>query len=140
MGELVYIGKESNAFEQVGQGLVHSRKDVQTTYRPPQQAAWDLTYLPAIRRVPFQRLVAVSGLGSRVIRYFWKGQHRPSPEVETLLREEAVRWATKALLRSKVTPEDQRVVERVLAASPRTVSKALCTFTPRRRSRHRTGR
>jgi hypothetical protein len=79
LGSLGYIGKESNGLEQVGQGLVHSRRDVQPTYEPPQLAAWDLTYLPAIRRVPLKRLMTVTGLGSRMIRYYWKGQRRPSP-------------------------------------------------------------
>jgi hypothetical protein len=115
LGSLVYVGKESNQFEQVSQGLLHSRKEVQPAYQPPQLTTWDLIYLPVIRRVPLKRL---TGLGSRVIRYFWKGQRRPSPGMEAVLRAEAVRWAQEALPKADLALEDRVVAERVIAASP----------------------
>jgi hypothetical protein len=118
LGSLVYIGKESNAVEQVEQELVHSRKEVQATYQPPHLAAWDLIYLPAIRRIPLKRLLAVTGLGSRAIRYIWRGQRRPSPAVQVILQGEAIQWAKESLANEDLSPEDREVAQRVLAASP----------------------
>ena len=141
LGSLVYIGKESNAFEQVEQGLVHSRKDVQPTYRPSRQEAWDLIYLPAVQRIPLARLTKVTRLGSRVIRYFWKSERRPSPEVEGKLSREAHRWARQAMRRKQVSAEDRQVAERVLAAtSPGAAPKlGAATQRTRRRASRRNG-
>ena len=118
VGSITFIGKESNAFEQVAQGLVHSRAEVQPTYHPPQLAAWDLVFLPAIRLITLERLVAATGLGSRAIRYLWKGQRRPSPATEAVFRAEARRWAQEAVRTQDLSPEDREVAVRVLIAAP----------------------
>ncbi|MBK6781761.1 MAG: hypothetical protein IPG75_19810 [Gemmatimonadetes bacterium] len=138
LGELVYVGKESNAFEQVGQGLIHSRRDVQPTYPPPQPGLWEVIFLPALRRVPLKRLKALTGVGSRLIRYWWKGQRQPTPDVEKQLRAEAVRWAGETLSREEVTAEDRQVAERVLAVSPRP-APSRPQVAAARRSRRRAG-
>jgi hypothetical protein len=139
LGSLVYIGKESNALEQVGQGLVHSRQDVQPTYQQPQLAAWDLIYLPAIRRIPVKRLETVTGLGTRVIRYYWKGQRRPSPRAEAILRVEADRWARQAVKRTDLSAEDRVVAARVLAAGPRRRARTRAPVLQRRPGRRARG-
>ncbi len=118
LGSLVYVGKESNQLEQVGQGLVHSRAEVQPTYQPPQLTPWHLIYRPAICQVPLERLEAVTGLGGREIRYYWKGERRPPPEVEQRLRREAARWARQAVRTPDLSEEDRAVAGRVLAAEP----------------------
>jgi len=117
LGSLVYIGKESNALEQVAQGLVHSRTEVQPLYQPPQLTLWDLIYRPAVCKVPLKRLVALTGLTEREIRYYWKGERRPPSEVEALLWEEATRWARRAIRRSSLTEEDRAIAARVLSAA-----------------------
>jgi hypothetical protein len=135
LGSLVYVGKESNQFEQVSLGLLHSRKEVQPAYHPPQLTAWDLIYLPAIRRVPLKQLVARTGLGSRAIRLIWKRQRRPSLGIEAVLRAEAVRWAKVATANSDLSPEDREIAARVLAAVPRRGRRRGQTAARRRRSR-----
>jgi hypothetical protein len=117
LGSLVYMGKESNALEQVAQGLVHSRAEVQPVYQPPQLTLWDLIYRPAVCKVPLKRLVALTGLTEREIRYYWTGKRRPPPAVEAQLWEEATRWARLAIRRSSISPEDRVTAERVLAVT-----------------------
>jgi hypothetical protein len=117
LGSLVYIGKESNALEQVGQGLVHSRAEVQPVYQPPQLTPWDLIYRPAVCRVPLKRLVVLTRLSEREIRYYWKGERQPSTAVATMLRAEATRWARRAVGRSRLSAEDRVIAARVLSVS-----------------------
>lgn len=93
LGSLAYAGKESNRLEEVQQGLLHSWKEAREIHLPPGLSAWDLIYLPAIRRVPIKRLASLTGKVPRLIRYWWKGLRRPKPATEKVLRSEAVRWA-----------------------------------------------
>ena len=119
LGELVYIGKESNALEQVQQGLVHATGDVRTTYQVGEKTQWDLIFLPAIRRISRQQLADLTGRGIRLIRYWRKGQRRPSPAMQLFLQDVAARWARQVLTRPAVTVEDREVAERVLAVTPK---------------------
>jgi hypothetical protein len=112
---IVYIGKESNALEEVEQGLVHAIEEVQPRLHAAAVCDWDLVVLPVLRRIPLQRLVEITGLGSRVIRYYWDGERHPSPEVEVQLRAEAVRWARRAIRRKRLPDEEGQVAERLLA-------------------------
>jgi hypothetical protein len=116
--ELFYVGKESNIREQVEQGLVHARQEVQPSYPAPNRQAWDLIYQPAMRCISLARLVQVSGLGRRQLWYIRRGQRGPSPEAEVKLRREAERWARQAVRRKRLAPEVREVAERVLAAAP----------------------
>jgi hypothetical protein len=114
LGSLVYVGKESHLREQVQQGLIHARHEVQPTYPAPQLAAWDLIYRAATKRIALERLVAVTGLGSRAIRYLWTGERRPSPEVEAALTREAQAWARSVLEGGDSAQEDRLLAVRVL--------------------------
>jgi len=116
LGGLTYIGKESNALEQVLLGLVHSRRAIQPTYQPPQQSMWDLLVRPILQRIPLQRLVAATGLSSRAIRYHWNGKRHPSPAVEDRLTREAIREAKRILKRVTASSEDREAAEALLGA------------------------
>lgn len=118
LGELVYIGKESNALEQVQLGLVHATAEVRTTYQVGEKTIWDLVYLPAIRRISRQQLAELTGRGIRLIRYWRKGERQPPPEMIRLLKIVAARWAAWALRQKDVPPEDREVAQRVLAVTP----------------------
>jgi len=118
VGEVRYIGKESNEFEQVEQGLIHHREDVQPTYAAPGRDRWDLVYLPAIARISPKRLVKIAGVGHRQIYLLRNRQRRPSPQVEARLCREVHRWARRVMRLKRVSPEDRQVAERVLASRP----------------------
>ncbi len=118
LGELVYVGKESNALEQVQQGLIHATADVRTTYQVSDKTLWDLVFLPAIRRIPLQQLAKATGRGIRLIRFWRKGERQPSLEMLALLKLIAARWAAWAMKQPRMSPEDREVALRVLAAAP----------------------
>ncbi len=96
LGGVVYIGKESNALEQVEQGLVHDIAEVQPRLPAPGATEWDLVILPILKRIPLSRLVAVSQMSERHIRLLRQVKRRPSPELEVQLRREAGRWVRSA--------------------------------------------
>jgi hypothetical protein len=114
LGGIVYIGKESNALEQVEQGLVHDITEVQPRQSAPGGSAWDLVVRPAIGRMPLDRLVAATGKTTRHLRYLREGKRRPSPELATRLTREATRWARSLLKRKRMTPQDRSVAEALL--------------------------
>ena len=118
LGELIYVGKESNALEQVMHGLIHRRGDVQPIYPAPHRSLWQLVYQPAIRRIPVKRLKEVVGLGARIIHFWRSGEREPSPGILKLLQAESRRWASQALADPATRPEDRVVAERVSAVSP----------------------
>lgn len=128
---IVYIGKESNALEEVEQGLVHAIEEVQPRLHVAAVSDWDLVVLPVLRRIPLQRLIELTGLGSRVIRYYWDGKRHPSPDVEGQLRAEAVRWARRSIRRKRLPDEDRGLAERLLAM----VSQSGLRRPPARRRR-----
>jgi hypothetical protein len=113
LGALVYIGKESHLREQVQQGLIHAREEVQPIYQAPQMTAWDLIYWPVVQRIALKRLTAVTGLGSRAIRYIWSGARRPSSEVEAALRREAQAWANSISTNRNASQADRSLAVRV---------------------------
>ena len=87
--------------------------DVQPRLPAPAACAWDLVVLPVLRRITLERLVMTTGMTARHLRYLRKGKRRPSPELESRLTAEAVRWA-KALLKRKTAGAQDRIVAETL--------------------------
>ena len=56
------IGKESNRFEDVESGLIHSEQSVYTEYPDPKRDEWQMKILPALRKAPLPLLVKKSGM------------------------------------------------------------------------------
>jgi len=75
--EIKYVGKESNSLEEVDAGLVHSPENVYTIYTDPRFDEWQTKILPALRRVPLQLLVNLSGMARRTIIEIHAERSRP---------------------------------------------------------------
>ena len=88
LGSLIYIGKESNALEQVELGLIHSLDEVRRSYPEPGASWWEVVVLPELRKVPLKTLVAATGLSERSMRYILDGERRPGPEAAEMLLEQ----------------------------------------------------
>ena len=88
VASLTYIGKESNALEQVELGLIHSLDEVRLSYPEPGASWWEIVVLPELRKVPLKTLVAATGLGERQVRYILAGKRRPGPEAAEMLLEQ----------------------------------------------------
>jgi len=49
VGQIRFIGKESNTLEEVGSGLVHSAHNVYTEYQDSKRDEWQTNIVPALR-------------------------------------------------------------------------------------------
>jgi hypothetical protein len=72
-----YIGKESNALEDVEAGMIHSANTVYTEYRDASRDEWQTKILPVLKGMPLAFLVARTGLSRRTLIYARTGKFRP---------------------------------------------------------------
>ena len=72
-----YIGKESNALEDVEAGLVHSDQRVYTEYCDPRRDEWTTKILPILKKTPLRVLIAETGLSRRELIRLRLNQRRP---------------------------------------------------------------
>jgi hypothetical protein len=72
-----YIGKESNALEDVEAGLIHSENGVYTEYIDTHRDEWAMVILPALKKVPLPELVKESGLSRSALFEVLAGRSRP---------------------------------------------------------------
>ena len=72
-----YIGKESNALEEVEAGLVHSDQSVYTEYCDPRRDEWTVKILPILKKTPLRILITETGLSRRELIRLRLNQRRP---------------------------------------------------------------
>jgi hypothetical protein len=77
IGQVKYIGKESNSLEEVEAGLIHSEQNVYTEYIDPRRDEWRTTILPALKKAPLSLLEEKSGLCGRMLMKARAGTTRP---------------------------------------------------------------
>ena len=85
MGEINFIGKESNKLEEVDAGLIHSGESVYTTYSDPTRDAWERTIRPKLQKIPLSVLIEETELSRRMLIKARKGQVRPHARNQMLL-------------------------------------------------------
>ena len=85
VGQIKYIGKESNSLEDVESGLIHSEQSVYTEYPDPRRDEWQTKILPALKKVPLSRLEKMSGLSRSMLIYARIGRRRPHRKNQELL-------------------------------------------------------
>lgn len=81
------IGKESNTFEDVGAGLIHSIDRAYTVYPDPNRDEWQTKIVPALKQVSASVLARESGLSRRTIINARNGNRRPHPSNQRILIE-----------------------------------------------------
>jgi hypothetical protein len=87
-----YIGKESNAIEDVESGMVHSADDVYTEYSDPRRDEWQTVILPVLRKMPLTKLIKKSGLCRMALCDLRAGRSRPHAKNEKVLRDVLGKW------------------------------------------------
>jgi hypothetical protein len=75
--QITPIGKESNSLEDVESGLVHSASSVYTEYPDPRRGEFQIKILPALRKIPIQLLVKLSGLSRSTLFEILAERSRP---------------------------------------------------------------
>ena len=81
VGDIVYIGKESNRVEDVQSGLVHDLADVLEVHVDPRRDFWHAVVQPLVRVLPRKPLAVSAGLSVRQIQRLRQGKSRPSQAV-----------------------------------------------------------
>jgi hypothetical protein len=83
--QIVPIGKESNSLEEVEAGVVHSAENVYTVYPDPRRDEWQTKVLSALRKIPLQLLVKLSGMSRSTLIELRAGRSRPHRKNKELL-------------------------------------------------------
>src|SRR5437879_37655 len=68
VGQIIYIGKESNRLEEIESGTVHSAQSVYTEYPDPRREEWETKVLPALRKFPVLVLMRLSNKSRSMLR------------------------------------------------------------------------
>jgi hypothetical protein len=75
--QVKYIGKESNALEEVESGLVHSAESVYTEYADQRRDEWETKIKPALKNISLSRLTKETGFSRRMLINARTGKARP---------------------------------------------------------------
>jgi len=86
VGQIIYIGKESNRVEEAEAGTIHSAQAVYTEYPDPRRNEWETKVLPALRRFPIRVLVRLTNKSAAMLRRTLAGQSRPRARNRILLQ------------------------------------------------------
>ncbi len=89
--EVKYIGKESNALEQVDSGMIHSANQVYTEYSDPRRDEWQTKIVPALKTMKLSVLEKKSGFSRRMLIKARAGKVRPHPNNREILRAMAMK-------------------------------------------------
>ena len=82
-----FIGKESNALEDVEAGLVHSAESAYTEYCDPKYDEWTTKIAPALKKAPLSVLIKQTGLSRRALISLRVGDSRPRRKNWELIAE-----------------------------------------------------
>jgi hypothetical protein len=87
VGQIKYIGKESNSLEDVEAGLAHSEQNVYTEYPDPRRGEWQTKTLPALKALPLKSLVeqCKGSISRRALIDLRAGRSRPQRKTQELL-------------------------------------------------------
>jgi DNA-binding XRE family transcriptional regulator len=102
LGEIVFVGKETNRLEDVHNGLVHDWSEVSARYRNPELDPWKTEILPKLKTIPYKTLAAEVGISTRAMRSIRNGHSNPSATTKAALLK-ALEARSRRLLRSAKT-------------------------------------
>jgi hypothetical protein len=77
MDLIKYIGKESNALEEVEAGLIHSEDAVYTEYVDRARDEWTLKIFPVLKTARLTDLIAETRISKRALQDLRAGRSRP---------------------------------------------------------------
>ena len=75
--QIIYIGKESNRFEEIEAGVIHLPESVYTEYPDPRREEWQTRILPILHKIPVEALMSFSGRSRSMLLRTIAGRSRP---------------------------------------------------------------
>jgi hypothetical protein len=85
VGQIIYIGKESNRLEEIESGTIHSAQNVYTEYPDPRRDEWQTKIMPALKKLPVAAVMQLSGKSRSMLVRALAGRSRPRPRNRQLL-------------------------------------------------------
>jgi hypothetical protein len=85
VGQIIYIGKESNSLEEIESGTIHSAQSVYTEYPDPRRDEWQTKIVPALKKLPIAAIMHLSGKSRSMLVRALAGRSRPRPKNRQLL-------------------------------------------------------
>lgn len=86
VGQIIYIGRESNKLEEMESGLVHSAQSVYTEYPDPRRDEWETKILPMLRKLSVPVLVRLTNKSPSMLTRTMAGRSRPRARNQVLLK------------------------------------------------------
>ena len=86
VGQIIYIGKESNKLEEMEAGTIHSAQSVYTEYPDPRRNEWETKVLPVLKKFPVGVLKSLTGKSESMLRRTLSGRSRPRRNHQALLK------------------------------------------------------
>ncbi|HKW16420.1 MAG TPA: hypothetical protein VJO35_02810 [Terriglobales bacterium] len=85
VGQISYIGRESNRLEEVEAGIIHLAQSVYTDYPDPRREEWQTKVLPALRKFPVRVLARLTNISRSTLTRTLAGTSRPRLQNRILL-------------------------------------------------------
>ncbi len=85
VGEILFVGKETNRLEDVQNGLVHDWSEVSAIYRNPELDPWKTEILPKLKAIGCKSLAGEVGISTRAMRSILNGHSNPSGKTKAAL-------------------------------------------------------
>jgi hypothetical protein len=86
VGQIIYIGKESNNLEEMEEGTIHSVQSVYTEYPDPRREEWPTKTLPALQKFPVRVLMRLTNKSRSMLIRTLAGRSRPRGNNQILLK------------------------------------------------------
>src|SRR6266568_9002426 len=86
VGQIIYIGKESNKLEEIESGIIHSAQSVYTEYPDPRREEWETKILPSLKTLPIHVLIRLTNKSRSMLTRTLAGRSRPRRRNQILLK------------------------------------------------------
>ena len=97
IGNIIFIGKESNNLEEVDAGMEHSLENVYTIYLIPEEIHGKDPSGPKLKTIPLSRLIAETKLSRRMLIKARTGQVRPHPRNQSILADAVKKLSPRSM-------------------------------------------
>ena len=93
----VYIGKESNSYEEVEQGTIQDWDEVRSEYFDPKSDPWNTLVRLVLKELDCGGLARMAGVSERHITRLRNARQMPSPELRQRLTRSAGDYARSCI-------------------------------------------
>lgn len=109
----IYVGKESNQWEEVEEGRVHDLEEVQEIYVDPRTDPWVTDVLPVLNLMLARTLAKDVGVSARAVKAIRNGHALPSTTHRRALLQSAARYARR-IVKATSSPEANEAAMRLV--------------------------